>query len=553
MSNKATMFRQQNSPGARAYDDADAVNNEGHPAFEQPLKQRALQLLLTNTLENTFYARASDIARSSHDVYEEILDEDPEFFANAVVYARNEGCMRLQPVVGLVYLSTLEDKTYFHDAFDQVIYTPKDLSDFVRWCKQAGIRNGLGRTVKRAVNRFLNDLSEYHAIKYPMNNRQFSLKNILRLTKPIPEDARQSAIFGYVVDGYTHGLSEDGITWRDCNAHDLDQIASFEALKRAEDGEEQRQLIDEGDLPHEVATGAIDSPSTETWAFIMREMPHFALLRNLNTLQEQGVFDDKENVDYVVDQLTDREIVENVRMLPFRYHTAWLAYTRDRVTRRRASARNHNQRIADALVTALEISVDNLPEIEGRIAIANDISGSMGTPISQHSTTRYEDIAAIFGAAVFSKSPDSILLPFNRGVERPAVSRHDSIMTTAEKIQGSGGGTDVGAPMQWVNENGEDIDVFVGITDGEEWHTKRGGYRRGSKGFYGEWLDRHDGAQDAQAFLVRIDPYETAPTPEDPNVHYISGWSNSVLDYITLQLRGMESQVEHVEQMDITG
>ena len=78
--------------------------------------------------------------------------------------------------------------------------------------------------------------------------------------------------------------------WRQTVQHDLTpQIDAFEQIKRLDLGDSAdqsalRALIDAGRLPYEVVTG-VAKPDVDTWAGLMRQMPYFALLRHLNTLQ----------------------------------------------------------------------------------------------------------------------------------------------------------------------------------------------------------------------------------------------------------------------------
>ena len=145
------------------YAKADHLDKEGHPSFTLPLKHRVLQNLMTNTVQNTFYASQRELAVQSVNLYKEILEQDPEFLAKATVYAREKGYMRLQPIISTIVLSTFKDKVLFHSVFKKAIRTPKDLADFIGYCRKGSmIRHGLGRTVKTAIKEWLRTkLSEY--------------------------------------------------------------------------------------------------------------------------------------------------------------------------------------------------------------------------------------------------------------------------------------------------------------------------------------------------------------------------------------------------------
>jgi 60 kDa SS-A/Ro ribonucleoprotein len=84
---------------------ADGINPEGFPSFTRSDEEAYLQVLLTNTLTGTFYAQESELLKDSLALHARITQRDPVFAARALVYARNAGMMRLQPIVGLAYLA----------------------------------------------------------------------------------------------------------------------------------------------------------------------------------------------------------------------------------------------------------------------------------------------------------------------------------------------------------------------------------------------------------------------------------------------------------------
>ena len=529
------MFAKATNPAVRAYDTADTKNDAGHSAWNRPLEERTVQLLMCNTISNTFYVGEDKLAKETDETFRAILASDTEFFAKAIVHARNVGCVRLAPIVGLVYLSTAgkEHRAHFHNAFAQTIRTPHDLATFVQWSRRAGIRKGLGQGLKATVNVWLNGLTEYHAIKYPLESGKegFSLRDIIRVTRPVPKDDRQKAIFRWIVKGELEGET-------------LPQITAFEKLKKATSKDEIRQLIENGRIPHEVATGIV-KPDTATWVFIMHQMPHFALLRNLNTLSRHGVLKNDENVAFVVSKLTDEKGVKFSKVLPFRYFEALQAYV---------EAGNADNRIVGALGKALELSFVNVPEIEGRVLIGVDTSDSMTSAIGGKSKARYIDVAAIFAAALFKKSARVEVMPFDTTVHNFGFNQSDSILSIAKGLSSyGGGGTDVGSFVRKANSKRSEFDVVIGVTDNMEWMTAHGGWGSQSNGFYGEWKTFKQSNPKARAFLVRIDPYKgAAAPPEDKDVTLIYGWSPVVLEFIALAQKGFGAQVEAVRKVDLT-
>ncbi|MBN1122124.1 MAG: TROVE domain-containing protein [Anaerolineae bacterium] len=451
-------FNLKRNPYARA----NGLNPEGFPSFTRSLEEAYIQVLLTNTLTGTFYATESQLLDESLKLHAEIALTDPAFMARAIVYARRQGLMRLQPVVGLAYLAKA-DLALFHRVFPEVILTPGDLTSFVEIVRGGVVPGGMGRSIKKAINGWINGLSEYHAIKYGTGGQGYSLRDVLRLTHPKPPTETQDAIFHWLADRETW-LEAEG-------KHALTpQIDAFERLKQAGgngDQVEARQLIEEGRLPYEVVTGVIGL-DFETWRALMQQMPYFALLRHLNTLQRAGVLKHIDSAKYVAGRLNNADALRKARVLPFRLYMAYRMF----------DPRNRAERkVADALVEALEASFANMPELGGEVAIAPDVSGSMSGGIAgQRGKTRYIDIAGIFTAALLKASGGAIILPFETDVVKIKLSAHDSAMTTADRLAKiGGGGTAVSAPVSYLLDKRIRVDTFIGITDNIEWARDQSG------------------------------------------------------------------------------
>lgn len=159
----------------------------------------------------------------------------------------------------------------------------------------------------------------------------------------------------------------------------MPQIAAYEALKHTTDVKEQIALIQEGKLPYEVVTGVV-KPNREIWNAVLYQMPIFALLRSLNTLDRAGVLD--ENREYITSVLNDPERLAKSKILPFRFVTAFEEVGKAWVR--------------DVLRQAVEITFDNLPEIPGKTAVFLDVSGSM--------EGNYLRIGSVFALALYKKN-----------------------------------------------------------------------------------------------------------------------------------------------------
>lgn len=518
------------------------ANREGAPAFRRSLREQTVQVLTTGTLGDTFYASGKDLAVEALEVLVEAREACPEFLARALVWAREKGLTKTLPVLGLVVLSGGRGRTkaHFEAVFDRVIRTPDDLRAFVTLCRSGAVpgRDGLGGMALKAVRAHLGGVSEYHAVKYgSAASREVTLRDILRMAHPRPETAAVAERFGWLVKGGEALGSDPALN---------PQIRAFEALKSAATEEEQIALIRQGRLPFEVVVPTVKATTPAIWAELLRQAPYFNLLRNLVTFTRHGVFADEENVRYAVRKLSDPRAVERSKVLPFRFFDAW---------RRYKETEGHDSRIADALRAALELSFVAMPTFGDRtVCIGTDVSGSMDGPISEKSSTRFIDIAGIFTGALLRRVEGrAVPLPFDTEV-RPdcGLSARDEILTTAEKISRfQGGGTAVGAPVEYLLDRKIKVDTFIGVTDSEDW-----AYGNGfscSASFLDLWLRyRTEVAPDARAYLVTIAPYRDAVAPSGTKgVRFIYGWSDAVLKFIAHDLATGASQIEEIERMTL--
>lgn len=483
-------------------------NKEGYHSYTRSAEEQYIQTLVTNTLGNTFYADQRQLLAEAEELHREMAQVNPLFMAKAIVYARNEGYMRLQPLFGLAILSAYRPDL-FSQIFLNVVRIPSDLTDFLTILKGLGRGEG-GRAVKRQVNRFLAGISEYWAIKYNGRGRGYSLGDAIATAHPKPADLKQQALYRYLIG-------------QEANLSLLPQVEALEQLKRAGSEAEQLMWIEAGKLPHEVVTGAV-KPTKAVWEALLHQMPIFALLRHLNALDRAGVFEDRNNLAIAVERLTDQRALKKSKILPFRFAAAFRQV--------------QHPVLRDALRDAAEYTFDNLPDLEDQTAIFLDISGSMNG--------EYLQIGSVFALALYKKTQgNSLFWLFDTVVEDARPSRRDSILSQADRIQARGG-TDTGAPVRKLLNERRKVDQIVMITDEQQNH--------GSPFYEALQKYRSKVNPNVKAYIIDIAPYRNAMVPQpDRNTFYIYGWSDTVLSYIAQSAKGYGSMVEKIEMMDLEG
>jgi 60 kDa SS-A/Ro ribonucleoprotein len=481
-------------------------NHDGYDAYVRLVEEQYIQMLMTNTLNNTFYADEQLLMQEAASSHQEMAELDADFMARALVYARNEGFMRLQPLYGLAVLSRIAAEP-FAQIFSHVVKTPGDLADFLTILRGSGRGQG-GRAVKRQVSHFLNEISEYWVIKYNGRGRGYSLGDMVATTHPKPKDEKRQALFRYL-RGHETDLTK------------LPQLQALHKLKKTRNPASQLHQIEKGMLPYSVVTSILQ-PTRSVWEALMLQMPMFALLRHLNAMDRAGVFEKKKNIDYVIRRLTDIEALRQSRILPFRFVKAYEMV-------QRAGLR-------EALQQAVEMSIHNLPPLPGRTAIFLDRSGSMQGD--------YLRIGSVLALALYKQTKgNSLFWLFDHQVEDAHPKLDEGILAQAYRIQAKGG-TDTGRPVRELREAEERVDRIIMITDEQQ--------NEGSP-FYAE-LERYRRLMnpELQAFIVDISPYRQAMVPpRDGQTFYIYGWSETVLTYIAETVTGYETIAKRVREMPL--
>ena len=130
---------------------------------------------------------------------------------------------------------------------------------------------------------------------------------------------------------------------------------------------------------------------------------------NLNTFQRHGVFDHPEMVEMIADRLRDADAIRKARVFPYQLLAAYKAADANEAIPRE---------ITDALQDAMEIAIENVPAIDGKVWIFPDVSGSMQSAVTGYrkgstSAVRCLDVAALFAAAILRKNPTAEVIPFS--------------------------------------------------------------------------------------------------------------------------------------------
>ncbi|MCY7377274.1 MAG: TROVE domain-containing protein [Pyrinomonadaceae bacterium] len=355
----------------------DTVNEAGGTAYQLSPKAALAQFAATGCFSQTFYA---DAGEQLEKVLELTKNLDAEFVAKVAIYAREKGFMKDMPALLVAVLST-KDKAIFEKTFPRVIDNGKMLRNFVQIMRSGAVgRKSLGSLPKRLVREWFENRQAEQIFKQSVGQSP-SFADVLKMVHPKPKDAEREALYGYFIG-------------REIDADKLPEIVkSFERFKNGD-------ALEVPPVPFQMLTAL--PISTNEWTTIARNAAWQMTRMNLNTFERHGVFRDSEMVEIIANRLRDREAIKRAKVFPYQLLTAFTA----------ASANvSIPRQITEALQDAMEIAIENVPEINGKVYVFPDISGSMHSPVTGFrkgatSAVRCIDAAALFAAAILRKKSD---------------------------------------------------------------------------------------------------------------------------------------------------
>ncbi|MEA2946861.1 MAG: 60 kDa SS-A/Ro ribonucleoprotein [Alphaproteobacteria bacterium] len=336
---------------ARTHEGASAVPGLSD---EKMLRRSVLSCMLW---EDEFYEDGQSIATRIAAAAEKV---EPAVLAGLAIEAREVFNLRHAPLLLLEVLSrTGKGDKLVADTVVRVVQRADELGELVALHHRMGAKKMIPAQMRKGLARAFAKFDAYALAKYDRDS-SVKLRDVLRLVRPTPKDAEQSALWKGVKDR----TLEAPDTWEVALSSGADKKGSFERLLR--DG----------------------------------KLGYLALLRNLRNMVQAGVDE----------ELVRRAIVARKggaqRVLPFRYV---------------AAARAAPQ-FEPSIDQALRAAIADMRPLPGRTIVLIDVSGSMDHRLSAKSDMKRIDAAAALGAIVpgdvrlFTFSNGLVEVPPRRGM-----------------------------------------------------------------------------------------------------------------------------------------
>lgn len=477
------------------------TNLAGGEAFVEDPRLEFVSILLTSFVKDQFYrpvgdAKDPDPGTVLGRVAVLLNIIPPTFAAKAAIYARTRFGMRtITHIIAGEILRRVKGQKWTAPFISRVIHRPDDMLEIVAYYTGKYGKHPLPNALKRGVAGAFGGFDAYQLAKYRGEGKNVSLVDVVNLVHPKPTNKNRDALAALV-----KGDLKSDNTW---------ETKLTRAGQKAETDEQKAEL-----------KGAAWKELIET-----RKIGYFALLRNLRNILEQS---DEQTVGQALELLVDEKLIRKSLVLPFRYVTAVDAL--EKVP--------GSQNAIQAINKAIDVSCANVPALPGRTLVALDISSSM--------TGRTRDIAALFAAVLLkANGPGADLIRFESRAEYMTVNTQDSVMSIADRIRGSGGGTNLNAVFTLMTKYKRSYDRVIILSDMQSW--------------VGYFTPTRELAEYRKTVGVRphvfswdLAGYGTLQFPER-EVYALAGFSEKALDIIRLLEEDRDALVAEIEKVELVG
>jgi 60 kDa SS-A/Ro ribonucleoprotein len=353
-----------------------------------------------------------------------------------------------------------------------------------------GLR-GWGRGLKKAVQLWFkgrkNETLALQLVKYKQREG-WSMKDVLRLAKPVPETDVQGKLFGWTAKNEKAEWAKAQVAPGD-KALDFvwaaEQASGLKLVAEQANNEQAKAILAEANqvsvkklvdlivtyrLPREaLPTEALNK--VEVWEALLQEMPMTAMIRNLGTMSKIGLLKPLSDAERLVFQrLTDAERLRGSKVHPIQVLSALRTYSSGRGVRS-AATWNVSNKVVEALDEAFELSFGAIEPAGTRHLLALDVSASMsGGEIAGVPGLSPSAATAALAVVAARTEPWTAVMGFAERFRDLGITAKDRVDVATRKVSGlTFGSTDASLPMTWALENKIQVDTFVVLTDNETW------------------------------------------------------------------------------------
>ena len=495
--------------------ESNVLNHEGAAAFKMSPEMELYTAAVTSALSGKFYESPKEFIARISDLVRRV---DPVFVAQLAVYTRTQMNLRSIPLLLLVELAKCHSgDDLVSRAVGKTVLRADEISELLacyQWRNPSqGIKKlgKLSRQIQNGLKEAFNRFDEYQFAKYDRKDADIKLKDALFLVHPKAKDAEQQALFDKIVAG----TLETPYTWETQLSALGQQHFESEEAKKAAVKALWEELLDSGKLGY------------------------MALLRNLRNILQAGV--STKHIGRLCARLADPEQVAKSKQLPFRFLSAYKELVE--------IPSLGTSMVLEALEKAVLVSIDNVEgfDVNTKVLLASDVSGSMFHPVSPNSKVYNVDIGILLTSLLRTKCKVVLAGIFGdtwlpvQASPNPVLANTIDMKRHANKVGYSTNGYKV---IDWLIENNIEMDKVMFFTDCQMWDSNRV-YYRPEKEIKDSWHKYKEMYPEAKLYLFDLSGYGTTPLDlTEKDVYLIAGWSDKIFDVLSAVDNGEDALSE---------
>lgn len=380
------------------------LTHEGGKAYKTTPELELTKAVLSCMLfEDQYYRSGSEMADRMLELCDQV---SPQFVADLALKARNDIYLRSVPLFLMVKALKMQsdgNKVGLGELISEVIQRPDEMGEIISLYWKYNTTKMLPNQLKVGIRKALKKFKAYQLAKHDYNSAAVSVKDVLRLVHPKPDNKQQSELWKSIIDG----TIQTPDTWETALSSGADKKETFERLIRE------------------------------------KKLGYMALLRNLRNMEQVGC-----DLDLVTEAITNQDAILKSKLMPFRFLSAF-----------------HNV-INPALVTAIDkafvMSMANVPVLKGTTILLVDVSGSMNHPVSFKSSITLMTAASAV-AAILKETGRCVTYTFSEGLVKVSSMLHGLEYIYAVRDSQANGGTYLSDAVSKVE--GDPCDRVIIITD----------------------------------------------------------------------------------------
>lgn len=434
--------------------------------------------------------------------------QDVEYMANVIVGARQNGFDKNLPITALVILS-ISDREYakekFRSIFDKVILSSGDLSIMLTIIKTKIFR-GFGKTIQKAIGRFINRMSPLDLLECYAIQTSFKLKDIIKYCHIKPLNPIQAAIFTFVI--------KQVVTTK------LPKVfVAYNKLRAETNWDEKCKLVESNNF----------SIKTMRTAF---EGSHLPIHKAFDRVEFSDVF---KYTDYLVNNINDeqylrlkeilgsKKLILNSKITPFHFVRK---YDSTNITDRRK-----DNEIKRLLEKCIETSYDNILKSDKKVVIILD-QNAEGKGTSNVVPT-VSDFAVMnsMGAILAKASTNSILIPFCDKAKAFDFDKTERTLDIAERLTSASIGQSslYDKPFSQLPKLGK-VDSIICISPNVSWINALRATQAGD--ILSRYLNEYDPEHTTKMIFWSF-PTENIQSHSLPNTVFVNGSSFNLINFVT--------------------